>query len=114
MATEKETDQWGMILHLSQFAGYLIPFAGFIAPIVIWQMKKEELPKVDEHGKVVANCILSMIIYSVICTVLVLLVVGVFLFWILGVIAIIFPIVGAIKALNGEVWKYPGSMAFLK
>ena len=62
---EKETRNWAMFLHLSLLSGFLIPFAGLIAPIVIWQLKKEEMPEIDAHGKMVANFILSMLIYGV-------------------------------------------------
>jgi len=44
-----------MFLHFSLLAGYVVPIAGLIAPIIIWQLKKNELPGLDEHGKVVAT-----------------------------------------------------------
>ena len=48
---EQEARQWAMFLHLSQLAGYVIPLLGLITPIVIWQVKKEQYPVLDEHGK---------------------------------------------------------------
>jgi hypothetical protein len=48
---EKTAREWAMILHFSMFAGYLVPIAGFIAPIIIWQIKKDEL----HTGKVTLN-----------------------------------------------------------
>jgi uncharacterized Tic20 family protein len=109
---ESETKQWGMILHLSMLAGYAVPYAGLIAPILIWQLKKNELPGIDIHGKNAANWIISMIIYSVVCFLLAFVVIGVPLLIILGVLGIIFPIIAGIKANNGEVWKYPGAIGF--
>src|SRR5947207_2717362 len=50
---DQQTRQWAMVLHLSQFAGYAVPLAGLIAPIVIWQVKKNELPGIDAHGKII-------------------------------------------------------------
>jgi uncharacterized protein len=111
---DKETRQWAMILHLSQFAGYVIPLAGLIAPIVIWQVKKSEMPALDEHGKIVANWMLSAIIYAVISIVLIFLLIGIPMLLALGVMAILFPIIGGIKANNGELWKYPLSIPFFK
>jgi uncharacterized protein len=35
---DREARQWAMFLHLSLLGGFLFPGAGFIAPIVIWQM----------------------------------------------------------------------------
>lgn len=114
MSSDTQTNQWALALHLSQFAGYLIPLAGVIAPILIWQMKKEEMPELDAHGKVVANWLISVVIYALICTVLTFVVIGVFMFMALAALAIAFPIVGAIKAQSGEVWKYPLSFSFIR
>jgi uncharacterized Tic20 family protein len=112
---EQQTRTWAMILHLSQFAGYfLVPLAGLIAPIIIWQVKKAELPEIDAHGKVVMNWIISAFLYGLLCFVLCFVLAGIPLFAILGVMAIVFPIIGAIKASSGEVWRYPLSITFFK
>ncbi|MEQ1904162.1 MAG: DUF4870 domain-containing protein, partial [Pirellulaceae bacterium] len=52
---DQNTRTWAMILHLSVFAGYLVPMAGLLAPILIWQLKKNEMPELDAHGKMVLN-----------------------------------------------------------
>jgi len=101
-----------MALHLSLLAGYLIPFAGWIAPIVIWQVKKAEMPELDVHGRIAANWMVSLVIYAALSMLLVVVLVGIPLLWALGIIAVVFPIIGAIKASQGEVWRYPGSMSF--
>ena len=111
---EQQTRQWAMFLHLSLLAGFLLPMAGLIVPIIIWQVKKTELPGIDAHGKIVANWIISALLYGLGCFVLLFVLVGVPLFMVLGVISIIFPIIGGIKANNGEVWKYPLSIPFFK
>lgn len=111
---DQQTRQWAMILHLSQFAGYVIPIAGLIAPIIIWQTKKTELPGIDEHGKVILNWILSAIIYGFISFLLMFVLIGIPLFFVLAALLIIFPVVGGIKANNGELWRYPLSIPFFK
>jgi uncharacterized Tic20 family protein len=111
---EQQTRQWAMLLHLSQLAGFIVPFGGLIIPILIWQMKKAELPELDTHGKIVANWIISAILYSFLCVPLFFVIIGIPLVMILGVLAIVFPIIGGIKANSGEVWKYPLSIPFFK
>jgi hypothetical protein len=111
---EQQVRQWGMFLHLSQFAGYIVPGLGFVAPILIWQMKKEELPELDAHGKNVVNWLISLVIYLAMSSVLIIVVIGIALLVVLGVLAVVFPIIGAIKANNGESWKYPLTISFLK
>ena len=109
---QQQVGQWALFLHLSQLAGYVVPFAGWIAPILIWQLKKQEMPALDAHGKVVVNWILSALIYATVCVILIFFVIGIPLLIVLMLLGLIFPIIGAIKASNGEVWPYPLSIRF--
>jgi len=112
--TEKDVQQWAVLLHLSQYLSYVVPPLGLIAPLVIWQYKKAEMPEIDEHGKIVANWVLSALIYFVASIVLCLVLIGVPLLLALIVLAIVYPIIGAMKAAHGEVWRYPFSIDFFK
>ena len=109
-SSDPQTNNWAMILHLSVFAGVILPLVGIIAPIVIWQIKKEQLPGLDQHGRIVANWMISAFIYGIISLILCLVGIGFILLWILGILGIVFPIIGGIKANNGEVWPYPMSL----
>lgn len=111
---DREFRMWAMGLHLSQLAGFVIPFAGLIAPIVIWQVKKAYMPAIDPHGKVVVNWLLSVLIYGAVALLLSFILIGIPLLFILTVLAIVFPIIGGIKANEGEVWPYPLSIPFLR
>lgn len=102
------------LMHLSQFAGILLPGLGFIAPIIMWLVKSKESPDVDRHGKNIANFMISMIIYAIVSGVLVLLIIGIPMLIALGVIEIVFVIIASVKAANGEYWKYPLSIPFFK
>lgn len=103
---------WAMALHLSQFAGYAVPLAGFVVPVVIWQVMKEDYPEIDEHGRTVTNWIISHLLYVVGAAILVLIGVGIPLLIVLGILGIVFPIIGAIRAAEGRCWKYPLSIPF--
>ena len=113
-AADKDTRQWSMFLHFSMLANCVLPIAGIIAPIVIWQIKKEDLPAIDVHGKNAVNWIISAAIYSIVSGLLVFFVVGFFLLLALGICSVVFPIIAGIKANNGIVWKYPLTYDFLK
>lgn len=110
----EQTRQWAMFLHFSQLAGFVAPGAGFVAPIIIWQVKKTEMPELDVHGKMVLNWMLSALIYGIVGGILCLVLIGVPLLIILGLLCVIFPIIGGIKANNGERWKYPLVIEFVK
>ncbi len=109
-----DANMWGMFIHLSQFCGYLAPLAGLVVPIVLWQIKKDDSPTIDEHGKVVVNWIISALIYGIISGLLCFVAIGIPLLIVLAILAVVFPIVGALKAAGGEVWRYPCSIGFFK
>ena len=111
---EQETRQMALLLHLSHFAGWIIPVLGLVAPILIWQMKKNDLPGLDAHGKNVANWILSELIYGFVAGLLCIVLIGIPLLIVLGLMATIFPIIAAVKGNNGEVWAYPLAIPFFK
>lgn len=111
---ERATRQWALILHLSAFAGYfLVPVAGLVAPILVWQLKKDQLPGLDIHGRNATNWIISSLIYAVISGILTFLIIGIPMLIALMACNIAFPIIAAVKANNGEVWKYPMAITFV-
>ncbi|MCY7376810.1 MAG: DUF4870 domain-containing protein [Pyrinomonadaceae bacterium] len=109
-----EQKQMGMFLHLSQLLNIILPPAGIVVPIVLWQMKKNETPALDAHGKMVVNWLISSVIYFAVSVVLSIILIGFLGLIALGIMSIVFPIIGAIKANNGELWEYPLTIKFLK
>ncbi len=107
-----DTKMWGMFIHLSQLCSYLVPLAGLVVPIVLWQIKKDESEIIDRHGRIVANWLITKAILCVVFFALCFVVVGFPLIVALAVVSIIFPIIGGVKANNGEVWRYPLSIKF--
>lgn len=107
---DRDARQWAMFLHLSLLAGFVVPVAGWVAPIVIWQIKKDELPGIDEHGRIVVNWMISAAIYFFVAFLLIFIVVGIPIMAVLGIITVVFPVIGGIKASKGEIWPYPMSL----
>ncbi len=112
---------WGMemntfllLLHLSQLAGFILPYAGLVLPLVMWLTNKDDFPEVDRHGKMIVNWMISLTIYLIGAAILTLLLIGLPLLIILGLLALIFPIIGGVNASNGILWHYPLSIEFLK
>jgi len=100
-----------VITHLSQLVTLVIGFGSFIIPLIIWMSNKEKVSEIDDHGKNILNFQISLLIYSLICIPLILLLgLGLLGLIVLGIISIIFPIINAIKASNGENPKYPLSL----
>ncbi len=87
-------------------------FAGFIGPLIILLVAKEE--DVKDHAKKALNWQISVIIYMVVSFILVFVVIGFFLIPAVFVIDIVFCIMAAVKANNDELWDYPLAIPFLK
>jgi uncharacterized Tic20 family protein len=114
-AVSKDEQNWAMICHLSALAGFIIPFGNLIGPLVVWQMKKDTMPLVDQHGKEALNFQITVTIAALICVVLMLVLIGVFLIMIVGLGALVFTIIAGIKVANGELdYKYPFALRLIK
>ena len=111
----KRDNTMGMLCHLLSLVQLLgVPAGNILGPLVIWLMKKEEDPFVDECGKESLNFQISMTIYMIISGILVLLVIGIFMLVVLMVINIVYSIIAAIKASEGTSYKYPFTIRFIK
>lgn len=100
-----------MLMHLTQFAGAIVPLAGFIVPILMWTTNKDTNTNVDRHGKNILNAMISYAIYAV---VLCITVIGIPIAAILGVAYAVFVVIATVKANNGEYWKYPLTIQIIK
>ena len=101
---------WAMMCHLSSFAGILgapIPFGNFIVPFIVWMVKKDEHPFIDEHGREVLNFQINMVLYYIIAGILCLLLIGFLLLPVLWIVNIYCTIKGGIKARDGYIYEYP-------
>lgn len=100
-------------IHVSAMAGWILPLAGFVAPIVLWQTNRQ-VPLLDAHGKIVANWIVSSLIYTIVSAILSCALIGFIPLFAVAICGIVFPIMGAVKASRDEIWPYPLSIAFFK
>ena len=103
-----------VLLHLSQLAGFLFPIVGYIAPVGIWAWYHREHPELDMHAREIFNWLASLALYSVAAGMLTFIGIGVILAGILAVLALFFPIAGALKARDGKLWNYPFSIPFFR
>ena len=118
---ESQARMWNMLCHLSALAGFVIPFGNILGPLIVWQIKKNEFPSVDIHGKAALNFQITVIIavLAAIFAGFVLMIIGIGILLLFGALAIhfcgiIFAIIAGIKANNGEDYKYPYSFEFVK
>jgi uncharacterized protein len=112
--TENERT-WGMLAHLSALAGLVMPLIGIvIGPLVVWLARRDESPFVAAHAREALNFNISVLIGALICGALLLIFVGVLLGAALFVIWLVLTLVAAIKAYEGEAYRYPFSLRLVK
>lgn len=105
--SNKDENMWAMLCHLSALVGFVIPFGNVIAPLIIWILKKDEFPHVDDQGKEALNFQISITIYFVIGIILVFVAIGIVILPLIALFALIMIIVASIKANDGIKYRYP-------
>ena len=110
----KDERMWGMFCHLAALSGYVIPLGSFIGPLIVWLVKREEYPLVNDQGRESLNFQLTMLIGFLICIPLFFVCgIGVALLLILAVLDLVFVIVATIKANEGVCYRYPVCIRFI-
>jgi hypothetical protein len=102
-----EERQWALFAHLAALAGFIIPFGNLIGPLIIWQVKKAELPFVDEQGKEALNFQITVSLAVLVCILLMAVLIGLLLLPVVAIGALVLTVIGAIKANGGEHYRYP-------
>ncbi|MEE8306026.1 MAG: DUF4870 domain-containing protein [Gammaproteobacteria bacterium] len=113
--TEPSQDEktWGMLAHLSALAGFVVPFGSVLGPLIVWLMKKDEMPFVDDQGKESLNFQITIAIGIVICIILFVVLVGFVLLPLLGLFALIMIIMAALEANKGKRYRYPVTLRLI-
>jgi uncharacterized Tic20 family protein len=121
-----EEKTWAMFAHLSALLGGLLTSgrAGslgfFIGPLIIWLIKKDTMPFVNDQGKEALNFAITV---SLACLALLLLTLATLglgallafpLMMIIGVTALVLIIVAAVKAYQGIAFRYPFALRLVK
>tara|TARA_R110002111_G_scaffold89753_1_gene139689 strand:- start:49 stop:468 length:420 start_codon:yes stop_codon:yes gene_type:complete len=102
-----ESKMLGMLAHL-------LGIMGFLGPLIIWLIKKDDDPYVDEHGKESLNFQITMMIAFFISGMSTIIFIGCITTPILVVADIILCIMAGMKANEGISYKYPLTIRFIK
>jgi uncharacterized Tic20 family protein len=121
-----EERQWAMFAHLSAIAGALLTggwafsVGCFIGPLIIWVVKKETMPFVDDQAKEALNFNITVAIALAILLLLTVLTLGlgallsIPLYVIVGIAWLVLTIIAAIKANEGVAYRYPFALRLVK
>ncbi len=123
-ANGSNTRSWEVLCHLSSLVALIgVPFGNVLGPLIVWLIKRDASPSVDSHGKEAFNFHLSWTLYWLISTtvvgILCIFLIGLLLLpflilaYLIGIFAmLILSVVGAVKAGNGELYRYPLTIRF--
>lgn len=121
MQSTKDERSYAALIHISSIVGALIFNVGnLLFPLLLWFIKKDESAFIDEVGKEVVNFQLSLMIYYFVGLIVGILTLGIgFILliplWIaLSILTLIFALIGTVKALNGEIYRYPLNLRIIK
>jgi uncharacterized protein len=126
VASGGDANTWAMFCHLAVFSSIIVPFGNIIGPLVVWLIKREEYAQVNDHGRESLNWQITLslvgVIASAVCVPLIFIpIVGWFLIVliVLGLVAlavfnIVVVILAAVKANNGEPYRYAFNLRLIK
>lgn len=113
--TSKDEQNWAMICHLAALSGFIIPFGNLLGPLIVWLVKRPEMPLVDVHGKESLNFQITVTLAAIVSALLMVVLIGFLLLAVVGIGALILTIMAAIKVSNGELgYRYPFALRLLK
>jgi uncharacterized Tic20 family protein len=118
----QEECQWAMFAHLSSLLGALLTggIGVFIGPLVIWLIKKETMPFVDDQGKEALNFSITLAILFVALFILTVITffIGALLTVPVGLAAVVawlvLTVIASIKASEGVSYRYPLTLRLIK
>ena len=115
LQVSKQEQNWAMLCHLSALAGFVFPFGNLIGPLVVWLLKRAEMPQVERHGKESLNFQITVTIAALLCIPLMFILIGFALIFVVGVGALVLTVMATVKVSNGEFeHRYPFTIRLLK
>ena len=104
----KDARTFAMLAHL------LAIFTCFLGPLIIWLVKKDEHPYVNEQGKEALNFQITVAIAYIASGLLTFACIGFLLLPAVAILDLIFCIMACIATNKGEHYRYPLSIRFIK
>ncbi|TBU94821.1 DUF4870 domain-containing protein [Stutzerimonas kirkiae] len=104
---DHQARQWAMLCHFAAALGFVFPFGNLFGPLIVWQIKKDQNPFIDDQGREAMNFQITVAIALAISLLLMLVIVGFILAGIVIIGAVILGVIAGIKANEGQAYRYP-------
>jgi len=110
-----------MLCHLTCLAGLVVPFGHILGPLIVWQIKRNEIPSTDAHGKAAVNFQITVSLALIACAVLALALWVLCIGWVMIPVGMVvwfggltLGVINGIKANDGKECGYPWAIEFIK
>jgi len=100
---------WSMLSHLSALFG-----VGIILPLVVYLAMRKESEYVASNAREALNFHISIFIYLLCCVPLMFILIGIPMAIVIGLVSIVLAIVAAVKASDGQCYRYPLTLRFVR
>ena len=104
----KDATNMAMLCHL------LAIFTSFIGPLIIWLVKKDDDPFIDDNGKEALNFQITVLLATIVAGLLCFGCIGFVLLPIVWITNLVFCVIASVKASNGQAYRYPLAIRFVK
>jgi uncharacterized Tic20 family protein len=98
-----------MIAHLSALAGLVIGL-NWLGPLIVYLVKKDEHPFIADQSREALNFNLSVFLYIIASAILIIVVIGIILLPVVAIAWLVLTIMAAVRANNGESYRYPATI----
>ncbi len=112
-ANEAEERNWAMFGHLSALVGFIVPLGSVVAPLVIWQIKKDTMPFAAEQAKESLNFNITVAIAAIISSILMMVLIGFLLLPIVVIAWLVLTVIAGMAASRGENYRYPMTLRLI-
>jgi uncharacterized Tic20 family protein len=111
---DQEVRNTAVAAHLSTFAGLVVPFGSVIGPLAVRLSRRDRDPFIDDTGREALNSGISIAIYGLVALIAALMLVGIPLLMV-GVVAwVVLASLAAVKASQGQAYRYPLTLRLVR
>lgn len=114
LVPDQDEKMWATFAHLGIVAGLIVPLGNIWLPLVLWIINKDKSAFVRENAKEALNFQITMLLAAIAGGILAIILIGFLVIAVVVVVDIVFSIMAAMKANQGESYVYPFNLRLIK
>ena len=98
---------FSILAHAVQLANFVTGLGGLVGVLVVWLLMRERSRVVEAHGREALNFQITLLIAAAVGMATTVILVGFLILAACAIAGLVFPIIGAMKAADGQSYRYP-------